>query len=91
MISETCNFKDFLETVRDMGGFEMMELTHQEATRVERLCISRQYAKTDGVCDCSQYTKMLKGFILFLRHGVKVSSIKDIDLDGFERICWQHL
>jgi hypothetical protein len=86
MISEKCNFKDFLEAVKDTSGFETIQLTHEEATRAERLCFRGRRSKTENGPCCGEYSKKLKGFILYLRHGIKDSSIKDVDLEGFCRI-----
>jgi hypothetical protein len=86
MISDKCSFTDFLDAVRDTSGFETIHLTHEEATRAERLCFRGHRGKTEYDACCGEYSKQLKGFILYLRHGVKVSSIKDVDLRDFERI-----
>jgi hypothetical protein len=86
MISDKCSFRDFLEAIKDTSGFETIHLTHEEATRAERLCFKGQQDKSENGACCNEYSKKLKGFILYLRHGVKVSSIKDVDLKGFKRI-----
>lgn len=86
MISDKCSFKDFLEAVKDTNGFETIHLTHEEATCAERLCFSGHRSKTKNDTCCGEYTQKLKGFILYLRHGVKVSSLRDVDLKDFERI-----
>jgi hypothetical protein len=87
MISEKCNFKDFLEAVKDTSGFETIHLTHEEATQAERLCykIGATAKKEDNFC-CGTYSEKLKAFILYLRHGVQPRCIKNDDLEGFERI-----
>lgn len=87
MISDNCNFKDFLEAVKDTSGFETIQVTHEEATCAERLCFKGHRAKSENNTSCGEYTRQLKGFIIFLRHGVKVSSLKDVDLKDFKRIC----
>lgn len=86
MISDKCSFDDFLEAVRDRSGHEMIHLTNQEATQAERRCF-RRHSESDGDLCCDEYCKQLKGFILYLRHGVKGSAIKDVDLEGFQRVC----
>lgn len=87
MISDKCSFADFLKAVKGLDGTEIIHTTNQEATRAQRLCF-RGYRDNSGNAHCcDDYSKKLKGFILFLRHGVKVSCIKDADLRGFKRIC----
>lgn len=86
MISDNCSFTDFLEAIKNTNGFEAIHLTHEEATCAERLCFRGQRDKNENGDCCSEYSKQLKGFILYLRHGVKVSSIKDVDLRDFKRV-----
>jgi hypothetical protein len=86
MISDKCSFTDFLDAVKDTSGFETISITHEEATRAERLCFKRNRTKAGNHDCCGEYSKKLKGFILYLRHGVKVSSLKDVDLKDFKRV-----
>lgn len=86
MISEECSFTDFLEAVRNTNGFETIHITHQEATQAERLCYKGHYTNGEKETCCGKYSKKLKAFILYLRHGVQVRCIKNDDLNGFGRI-----
>jgi hypothetical protein len=85
MISDRCSFKDFLEAVRNTSGFATIHLTHEEATRAERLCFRGHRNGENDAC-CGEYSKQLKGFILYLRHGVRVSSLRGVDLGDFNRV-----
>jgi len=82
MISEKCSFKDFVETVKDMNLSEMICLTDREATSAERLAIKAYEPEDVQNSVCGRYSSKLKGFIIFLRHGVKQSIIKDHDLEN---------
>ena len=81
MISEKCDFKDFVDTVKDMNLPEMICLTDREATSAERLAIKAYGYEDLQYSACGRYSSKLKGFIIFLRHGVKQSIIKDHDLE----------
>lgn len=82
MISEKCSFMDFVEAVKDRDLLEMICLTDQEATKAERLAIKGYGIKDLDSTVCKQYCTELKSFILYLRHGVKKSNIKDVDLEN---------
>ena len=81
MISEKCSFKDFVDTVKDMNLLEMICLTDQEATSAERLAIKAYGPEYLGDSVFGRYSNKLKGFIVFLRYGVKQSIIGDHDLE----------
>lgn len=81
MISEKCSFKDFVEAVKDRDLSDMICLTDQEATSAERIAIKGYGIQDLNLSVCGQYSTKLKSFIIFLRHGVKPSIIKDLDLD----------
>lgn len=87
MISERCSFQDFLDAVRDTSGLEMIYLTNEEATEAERLCFRGYRTKDGNDSCCGEYSKKLKGFIIYLRHGIKMPVIKDVDLGAFKRLC----
>ena len=86
MISETCSFRDFIDAIKDMDFFEMICLTDLEATHAERMAIKSYGPEEQKYSDCGRYSTKLKSLILFLRHGVKPSIIKDHDL---ETIFWR--
>lgn len=87
MISNKCSFREFLSAVKGASGFETISMTHEEATSADRLCYKGHRAKTGEDTCCGEYSRQLRGFILYLRHGVKVKAIKDVDLTDFKRIC----
>lgn len=81
MISDKCSFRDFLEAVKDRDFPEMIYLTDREATHAQRLTIKAYGPDYLEDTVCGLYSTKLKSFILFLRHGVKPSNIKEHDLE----------
>ncbi len=81
MISEKCSFRDFIQVVKDRDFSEMICLTDQEATSAERLAIKAYGPENIEYSACGLYSTKLKSFILFLRHGIKPSNIKEHNLD----------
>ena len=84
MISDECNFNQFVESVKDKEWAELIQLVDQEATNAERMTFKN---RTGDNCDnviCYEYASKLKDFILYLRHGVQPSGIKDADLQDFQ-------
>ena len=82
MISEKCSFREFIDAVKDMDFLEMICLTDQEATYAERLAIKTFAPEDRKYSTCGRYSSELKSLILFLRHGVKPSIIKDHNLES---------
>lgn len=81
MISENCSFRDFIEVVKDRDFLELVCLTDQEATSAERRAIKTYGPEDKKDSVCGRYSNKLKSFIIFLRHGVKPSNIKEHNLE----------
>ena len=81
MISEKCSFRDFVEVVKDREFSEMICLTDQEATSAEQLAIKAYGPENQKYSACGRYCTQLKSFILFLRHGIKPSNLKEHNLE----------
>jgi len=77
MISQSCDFDEFLEGVRDRDYFEVIYLADREATEAERLKYRSRAGRT--VCSeaCVDYADALKGFIRYMRYGVKSPLMED--------------
>jgi hypothetical protein len=73
---------DFVEAVKDLDLHEMICLTDQEATYAERLAIKAYGPEDQQESACGRYSTKLKSFILYLRHGVKQSIIKEHNLEA---------
>jgi hypothetical protein len=77
MISQSCDFDEFLHTMRDREYLEVIYLADKEATEAERLKYRSRARRLDPPEACVWYADLLKGFIRFMRYGVK-NSFKDL-------------
>ncbi len=87
MISENCDFQEFVNAVKGKDLVDIITLTDREATGAQRLRYLAPDAMARPHATCEQYANQLKGLIVFLRHGVKKSCIKDQDLEPFAEHC----
>jgi len=83
MISQSCDFDEFIERVKDRDYLEVIYLADKEATEAERLRYRSRIRRPDPPEVCSGYADALKGFIRFMRYGVKSPSIEDTLHEGF--------
>jgi hypothetical protein len=88
MISATCDFKEFVESIKDKGYMEVIRLANQEATEAWR-CSHHMTEEIDSAQqqNLTSYETILKGFIDFLRYGVKPAGLNDKDLELFLSAC----
>jgi hypothetical protein len=77
MISQSCDFDEFLESVRDRDYLEVIYLADKEAAAAERLKCRSRTRKLAPPEACAGYADALKGFIRFMRYGVKSPSMED--------------
>ena len=83
MISESCDFKEFIKAIKSKGHMEILYLTEQEATGAERLALrSRSNPKESQKCD-KNYPVILKDFIQYLKYTVKFKLPDDQDYQLF--------
>jgi hypothetical protein len=86
MISTSFDLKQFVEAVQDKDYFDIICFADREATEAER--VSYQKRKSAGLNqkDCREYVSLLKGLILFMRHGIKAFGVSDTNLELFSTI-----
>ena len=77
MISQSCDFDEFLESVRDRDYLQVIYLADKEATEAERLKYRSRAGRTPCSETCVDYADALKGFIRYMRYGVKSPSMED--------------
>ncbi len=82
MISQSCDFDEFLERVRGRDYLEIIYLADKEATEAERLKYRSRARKLDPPEACVCYADLLKGFIRFMRYGVKSPSMECAHHEG---------
>jgi hypothetical protein len=84
MLSKSCDFDEFLERVRDRDYLEVIYLADKEATEAERLKYRSRAGKVVPPEACSGYVDTLKGFIRFMRYGVKSPSMENALRKGLQ-------
>lgn len=84
MISQSCDFDEFIESVRDRDYLEVIYLADKEATEAERLKYRSKARSIVPPEACDGYADVLKGFIRFMRYGVKSPSMEDTSHEGLQ-------
>jgi len=77
MISQSCDFDEFIESVKDRGYLDVIYLADKEATEAERLKYRSKTRRLVAPKACEGYADVLKGFIRYMRYGVKSPSMED--------------
>jgi len=83
-ISQSCEFDEFLESLRDRDYLEVIYLADKEATEAERLKYRSRTRRLEPPEACAGYADVLKGFIRFMRYGVKSPSMEDPLHEGLQ-------
>jgi hypothetical protein len=73
-----------MEKTKNRSHQEIIWMTDQEAFEAER-CLYQLYCATDRD-KVAAYSGYLKDFILYLRHGIQTSAIRELKLEGLEGI-----
>lgn len=84
MISQSCDFDEFLESIRGRDYLEVIYLADKEATEAERLKYRSRTRRLAPPVACAGYADVLKGFIRFMRYGVKSPSMEDTRHEGLQ-------
>jgi hypothetical protein len=84
MISQSCDFDEFIESVKDRGYLDVIYLADKEATEAERLKYRSRAGRTPCSETCVDYADALKGFIRYMRYGVKSLSMEDSLHEGIQ-------
>jgi hypothetical protein len=71
MISNSCDFGQFIEAIKETDSQDIIYLANQEATEAERGFYRKRVVKGVKKEDMIQYATRLKGLIFFVRYGVK--------------------
>jgi hypothetical protein len=86
MISTSFDLNQFIEAVRDKDYFDIIYFADREATEAERVSYRKRKSAALNQKDCKAYVNLLKGLILFMRHGIKAFGVSDTDLALFSTI-----
>jgi hypothetical protein len=86
MISDSCDFKEFISLADKWNYQDIITRADREATEAERR-FYHSNAPEDEKMLCGQaYAECLKGFIAFMRYGIKPASLDPEALRHFNRI-----
>jgi hypothetical protein len=86
MISPRCDLQQFLDAVQTMEYLEVIGLADKEATDAERLRFRMKREKIRKPGECHAYPERIKGFIHYLRYGVKNSLVRPDDVPLFSAL-----
>jgi hypothetical protein len=86
MISTSFDLKQFIEAVQDKDYYDIIYCADKEATEAERISYQKRKLPNLSQKDCREYVNLLKGFILFMRHGIKAIGVSDEDFKLFSLI-----
>lgn len=86
MISKSCDIKEFIEAIKDKDYLEAIYLADKEATEAERMKFRSRAATGAKNKGCPRYADKLKGFINFLRYGVRNHLLEGHDLKALQSI-----
>lgn len=86
MISDRCDFNDFVRETKGRNYQEVIYMAEREATEAERRFYHPHRADPEkGLCG-QDYARCLKDFISFMRYGIKPAHIKQDALMLFDHI-----
>jgi hypothetical protein len=84
MISDRCDFNDFVLKTKGRDYQEIIYMTEREATEAERRFYHHSTPDSEKVNGGQGYARSLKGFIAFMRYGVKPAHINQETLMLFD-------
>lgn len=84
MISDSCDFNEFVLETKGRNYEEMIYLADREATEAERRFYHAKKPGQGNLLCGKAYAKCLKGVIMFIRYGIKPADIDEADLLLFE-------
>lgn len=86
MISDRCDFDDFVSKTTGSDYHKIIYLADREATAAQRR-VFRTGVSDDEKARCGyQYAERLKGFIAYLRYGIKPACISQEALVRLDRL-----
>lgn len=80
MISDRCDFNEFVLKAKGRDYHDIIYLADREATEAERRFYHSSAPDQDQALCGQGYAKSLKSFIVFMRHGIKTHGINHDDL-----------
>ncbi|MCD9188288.1 MAG: hypothetical protein LUM44_17865 [Pyrinomonadaceae bacterium] len=87
MISQNYDFDEFLKFIEDKNYIEIIPLADAECGFAERQSFSVKGAVKARAMGSTSYAKSLKGFLFFLRSGIKPMGIDDYEFAKYKSVC----
>lgn len=86
MISDRCDFDDFLQRADGCGYDEIIALADREATEAERRRYLSRCSEEEKLLCGREYADCLKGLIAYMRYGLKPARFAPEMLQHFDRL-----
>lgn len=86
MISKSCDFNEFLNTINGWDYADILLAANDEATAAERRFYKMKSRRREPTETFQEYAVVLKDFIYWLRNGIKPSSIREFDFQEFQDV-----
>ena len=86
MISDSCDFKEFISLADKWNYQDIITRADREATEAERRFYHSNAPQEEKTLCGQEYAECLKGFIAFMRYGIKPSRLNSEALLHFSRI-----
>ena len=91
MLSDACLIDEFAEKIKDMSYEEIICRADQEATEAERRFYRTRLQPSAQTEQLKNYAAALKDILIYMRHGVRSSAIRQVGLGELEGIRCQRL
>ncbi len=86
MISERCNFSEFVREAKGRDYQEIIYLAEREATEAERRFYHPRLANPEKTLCGQDYARCLKSFITYMRYGIKPANLDHDALVTFDTV-----
>jgi hypothetical protein len=86
MISDRCDFDDFVRKTTGRDYHEIIYLADREATAAQRRVFHTGVSDEEKTRCGYQYAECLKGFIAYLRYGIKPACVSEEALVRIDRL-----
>jgi hypothetical protein len=86
MISDRCDFEEFVAVANEWNYQDIITNADREATEAERRFYHSNVSENEKALCGHDYAECLKGFIAFMRYGIKPTRLDPKTLQHFARI-----
>jgi len=87
MISSFYKIEKFIEAVKDKDYIEILRLAEREVNYAERKMAPHVKGAVKARQEGGRYVAVLKGFLFFMRYGIKPYGVSDTDFELFRPVC----